>query len=161
MNHKHKLQFAALARGLTGRFVFSKKLPEDLGGASIGVTSRTNVRFLMPGFDRSARELMDVARNYLSLGDCVWDIGSSLGFFSVSAAHRVGLEGRVFGLEADTNHARIQFGTLTRLPQSYGPVSLLCAAVADRRAILDFAIPKRGHARSHLAEVDNTGAGET
>jgi hypothetical protein len=65
-------------------------------------------------------------------------------------------------MEADPTYAVIQNRTVARLPESSAPLTVLCAAIADRAGILDFAIPKnRGHTRNRLTAVAGNGDGET
>ncbi len=75
-----------------------------------------------------------------------------------------GLEGKptwqcIF-VEADPFYVELQNKTVRSLPKGYSRVLPLCAAVADKVGILDLSIPKRGHARNHLAIVPGNDAGE-
>jgi len=155
------LQLAQIARKLTGRFVFQKRLPREFGKARINATSRSDIRLLAPGFQRSACDLMQVASRYVKPGHCVWDIGSNLGIFSFCAAWKAGKNGKVFSLEADSFYAELQHKTARSLSIGYAPVVPLCGAVSDRMGILELAIPKKGHSRSHLAIVEGNQADET
>jgi len=155
------LVLARIARHMTGRFTFRKKLPAEFGGARIYVTARSDVRLLAPGFSSTATDLLQVARSYVKAGDCVWDIGSNVGTFSFCAAWKAGPQGRVFALEADPHYADLLQRTARTLSEQYAPVVPLCAAAADRFSILELAIAKRGHSRNHLRIVSNLDAGET
>jgi len=156
-----KLNAAKLARRLTGRFTFKKRLPSEFGGASIHVTSRSDVRLLAPGFATSSLDLFIIAGRCINLGDCVWDIGANLGIFGFCAAAKAGPNGKVFTLEADPFYAELQHKSARNLPPTYAPVTPLCAAAADKFSILELAIPKRGQSRNHLRIVAGNDAGET
>ncbi|MDA7684074.1 FkbM family methyltransferase [Akkermansiaceae bacterium] len=150
------------ARAVTGPFVFKKSLPKDLGGQKIFVSSRSDIRLLAPGLERSAGDLLTVVRNYVSEGSVVWDIGSNLGILSFCSAAKGGSQGKVYSLEADPRYADIQSRTLRNLSsnQKIGEVSILCAAAADRAGILDLVIPKKGHARNQLSIVEGNSTWE-
>ena len=149
-----------LARRLTGCLLFRKTLPSDFGRQKIIVTSRSDIRLLVPGWEMPAGDLFRVVRRYVAAGDVVWDIGSNLGILAFSSAVRVGVNGQVFSLEADPRYADIQTRTLKQFTDNAGAVSILCAAVSDRSGVMDLVIPKKGHARNHLAIVGGNQAGE-
>jgi FkbM family methyltransferase len=155
------LQLARVARHMTGRFTFRKRLPAEFGAARIHVTTRSDVRLLAPGFSQTASDLFHVVRGCIKAGDTVWDIGSNLGIFSVCAAWKVGTRGKVFALEADPCYADLLYRTARTLPARYASVTPLCAAVADRLSILELAIPRRGHSKNHLRIVSDMGDEDT
>jgi FkbM family methyltransferase len=154
-----KTAFASLVRALTSPFVFTKRLPRDLGGQRVYVTTRADLRLAAPGLNRAAGDLFCVARKYLKAGDVVWDIGSNLGLFTFAAASKIGPAGQVFSLEADPKYAEIQNRTLRKTPSTAARISVLCAAAADQTGILTLVIPRRGHARNHLSLVEGNSPG--
>lgn len=147
-------------RWLTGRYVYPKRLPSGFGSNRIYVTSRSDIRLLAPGLERSGGDLFRVVNDYVEEGNTVWDIGSNLGILTFASADKVGVKGRVYSLEADPQYAAIQTRTQCSLPEGTGRVSILCAAVAGSSAILDLIIPRKGHARNHLSSVSGNSAGE-
>jgi FkbM family methyltransferase len=160
MKSKVGLVLANIARFLTGKFVFNKRLPASFGGAKIRVTSRSDIRLLKPGFNSSSGDLLQVAKTYIRPDYCVWDIGSNLGIFSVCAAWFAGPKGKIFSVEADPYYAELQFSTSKRLPQGYSSITTLCAAIADTNRLLELHIPQRGHSRTHLGIIQRNKAGE-
>jgi FkbM family methyltransferase len=152
---------ASLLRRLTGSLVYRKRLPQEFGGTRIYVTSRADIRLLVPGFSASAADLLRVASAYVRPGDCVWDIGANLGIFAFCASWKAGAEGIVFSLDADPYYISLQHKSARGLSRGYARVTPLCAAVADKMAVLELAIPQRGAARSHLATVQGNDTGET
>lgn len=146
-------------RRATGPIVFRKPLPEEFGGASLYVTSRSDMRLLYPGYRRAAQDLLTVAQKYIRRGDVVWDLGSNLGIFAFAAAYVAGERGEVDTVEADPKYAELQNRTAARLPCGYAPVNTLCAAIADHAGILELSIPRNGHARNHLSIVEGNDAG--
>lgn len=125
------------------------------------VAPRSDIRLLLPGFDHVADDLFRVAESYVQEGQCVWDLGANLGIFSVAAAWRAGVGGKVYALEADPYYANLIHQTCVRLPKGYAPVTPLCAAVSDSIGLLDLCVPVRGHSRNHLALVSGNSAGAT
>ncbi|HWL53885.1 MAG TPA: FkbM family methyltransferase [Chthoniobacteraceae bacterium] len=148
------------ARTFTGPLVFPKRLPRDFGGEKIYVTTRSDIRLLAPGLQRSAGDLFWAVRNYVTPGSVVWDIGSNLGILTFCSAMKVGKEGEVYSLEADPRYADLQSRTLRGFSREAGKVSILCAAVANQPGILDLVIPKKGHARNHLVTVEGNSVGD-
>jgi len=136
-------------RALT-KFEFRKRLPTEFGGERIFVTGRSDMRVLKPGWDGCAFDLQLVARKILRPGMSVWDVGANLGIFSVLSAFQVGRSGSVSALEADPAYADRIFRTTQRLSGRYEPINVLCAAIANRDGVLDFAIASQGHARNKL-----------
>jgi FkbM family methyltransferase len=134
-------------------FEFAKRLPKEFGGERMYVTARADARVLKPGWKGCAYDLQLVVRRIVQPGMCVWDIGANLGILSVFAAYRVGPQGAVYALEADPGYAHLVFRSSRRLSQAYQPVNVLCAAIANRSGILEFAVAQKGHARNKLLEL--------
>ncbi len=155
-----KLKVAAFARQLTGGAIRRKRLPAEFGRALINVTTRSDIRLLLPGFHRSSADLLQVAAAYVRPGDCVWDLGSNLGIFSLCAAWKAGPSGNVLSVEADPFYVELQQKTIRSLPPGYASIFPLCAAVASDHGILALSIPKRGQSRNHLSTVSGNDAGE-
>lgn len=161
MNSNFELKLAQIVRSLTRSITFRKRLPREFGGGKVIVTPRSDLRFLYPGLSRVGTDLFQVASRYVGKNQCVWDLGANLGIFTFAAAWRVGSGGRVYSLEADPFFVEQIHQTRSRLPDGYGTVTPLCAAVADRPGLLDLCVPERGHSRNHLAEVSGVSPGAT
>jgi FkbM family methyltransferase len=140
-----------LMRGLLD-FVFKKKLPPGFGSSKIFVSPRADVRVLKWGWDSCAFDLKLVVETNIKPGMLIWDIGANLGIFSFLSAYKAGKKGQVFALEADTKYADIIHRSSLLLSDEYAPVSVLCAAIFDKRGITSLGISKKGHARNRLVE---------
>src|SRR6056297_2081472 len=106
----------SIARKVTGPFLFRKRLPRRFGNGKILVTTRSDIRLMVPGWKSSADDLVRVVDLYVKQGDVVWDIGSNLGILSFCSSLRCGESGRVYSLEADTRYADMQSRTLRQFP---------------------------------------------
>jgi FkbM family methyltransferase len=152
---------ARIIRKYFGDIKFRKKLPKEFGSASVVLVPKADMRGLYPGWDKIAPGLAAVAREYVLKNEAqddpvIWDIGSNQGIFSVMAAGALGGRGTVLSVEADPFFACLQEKTLSKLPEHYSNITVLCAAVADTSGILNFQISSYGHARSHLESVRET-----
>ncbi len=136
-------------------FQFRKKLPAEFGNGRVLVTGRSDVRVLKPGWTACALDLMLVVRNIVEKDMCVWDVGSNLGILSAMAASKAGPGGSVFALEADPEYARMISLTASKLPNTYAPITVLCAAIADQRGVMTFGVADKGHARSKLLGISD------
>lgn len=155
------LWLVKIARSLTGKWIYQKKLPKAFGPGRVFVSPRSDIRLLAPGLRQSASDLFLVAERYIKRGDVVWDIGSNLGLFAFCSAWKSGPTGAVHTLEADPFYAELQHRTARGLPQGYAPVIPLCAAAADRPRLLELSIPKKGQSRNHLSILEGNAAEET
>ncbi|MFN3253156.1 FkbM family methyltransferase [Roseibium album] len=136
-------------------FQYRKKLPAEFGSGRVLVTGRSDMRVLKPGWTACAHDLMLVTRSIVEKDMCVWDIGSNLGILSAMAAGKIGPGGSVYALEADPEYARLINLTAGKLPESYAPVTVLCAAIADKRGVMTFGVADKGHARSKLLGISD------
>jgi FkbM family methyltransferase len=156
-----KKTLASIIRKYFGNVQFRKKLPKEFGSASVFLVPKADMRGLYPGWDKVAPDLAAVAREYVFKNKTeenlvIWDIGSNQGIFSAMAAGALGNRGTVLSVEADPYFACLQEKTISKLPDHYSNISVLCAAVADTSGILKFQISSSGHARSHLESVRET-----
>src|SRR5262245_16113841 len=87
----------------------------------------------------------------LEEGQVFLDIGANIGFYSLFAARRVGLEGRVFSFEPDA----MTFGSLQRCfrRNGFGWVSCLNMALSDREGEMPFFTVSDGSAHSLVPEI--------
>jgi FkbM family methyltransferase len=92
--------------------------------------------------------LYRMARELITPGDVVWDIGANVGLFSFCAA-ACGADA-VVALEPDAWLCDL----ITRsIPLSKAPISLVCAAVSDRCGMAELEISGRSRAANHLKEA--------
>ena len=136
-------------------FTFPKALPREFGGERILVSPRADMRILKSGWRGVAYDLMLVARNYVTPGMVVWDIGANQGIFSFLAAYRTGVHGAVYALEADPKYADQIFRSNQRVSKRYSPVDVMCAAIGETASFARLQVSKRGHTRNHLVSSEH------
>jgi len=138
-----------LSRGV----VLRRSLPRRFGGARLYVTPDASLRFWRPGLGHVDPRLLALVEELVRTGDSVWDIGSNVGLFAFSAAHRATNTGHVLAVEADPLLASLLKRSSAIADRPGAPVEVLHAAIADSTGVARFAIAERGRATSHLIEV--------
>ncbi len=138
-----------------GRIV-RRRLPDDLGGHELLVTPEASLRYWRRDLGRVERPLLDLAREFVSPGMVVWDIGANVGVFSLASAYRSGPSGWVGAVEPQSWLANLIRRSAAGAPPTHSRVEVLAAAVASRSGAAAFAVAKRGLAASHLAEVEGS-----
>ena len=84
----------SLSRGV----VFRRRLPANLGGASVWVTPESRLRFWYPGLGSNDPWLLNMARQFIRPNDRVWDVGANVGLFAFAASYTAG---QVLAVEPD------------------------------------------------------------
>ncbi|MDG2022012.1 MAG: FkbM family methyltransferase [Phycisphaerales bacterium] len=120
------------------------------------------LKYLKPGDSAFSTDLLNFAREFVSPGMTVWDIGANVGVFTFAAAARTGPQGQVLAVEAD----RWLAGLLDRanhLNRDAGlQVQILAAAVSDRAGYARLHVAERGRASNWIdTATQRTTAGGT
>lgn len=154
-----KTLLAKLLCPLFERTIFTRRLPMDLGGAPIYVSPRNDARVMRKSIAEMDPELLAAARLLVRPGASVWDIGSSLGIFSVAAAHLAGEKGSVLAVDADASHVELLRRTVRRA--GYPNITPLHCAVAAGVGVTRLNIVGRGKAKNFIEEADSAAAFDT
>ncbi len=134
---------------LSRRRVLKRRLPRDVGGASIFVSPDAQLKYLKPGKGAFDRELLAIAKDYLGSQSNVWDIGANVGVFTFAAASLVG-KGRILAVEADIWLAQlISRSVLLNKKREYN-ITVLPVAISDQVGVASFMIAARGRASNAL-----------
>lgn len=149
----------ALAEHLSRGVVLRRRLPRDLGAATILVSPDVSLRYWKPGSRGLEPELMALARELVRPRSVVWDVGASVGLFSFAAAFASGRSGYVLAIEADPWLTGLLERSAKSLPVGYASVEVLAAAVNNRCGTASLSISARGRASNHLAEVEGSSFG--
>lgn len=139
-----------MAEVLTAPLVVSRRLPADLGGRRISVSTKAGLRYLFRGLHDVDPELLGLARRYVQPGDSVWDVGANLGLFSFAAAGRSGPGGFILAVEPDACMAGLMRRTLRRPHAGSAMVQVLAAAISDQVGVGQLCIAQRSRASNFL-----------
>ena len=141
--------------------VLRRRVPSDLGGHPIHVSPDSSLRYWRSDLDRVDGALLNVVRDYLQPGDQVWDVGANVGLLSFAAAGRVGPEGGVLAIEADTWLVGLLRRSARARGPEHAPVQVLPMAITDHPGIARFHIAERGRASNAVAGSGRNMAGGT
>ncbi|HOQ47991.1 MAG TPA: hypothetical protein PK157_21970 [Bryobacteraceae bacterium] len=146
---------------ISRRQVLRRRLPADLGGATIWVTPDAALRFLRPNLDAVDPMLFRAARDLVRAGDVVWDVGANVGLFTFAAAARAERDGLVLAVEADTWLVDLLRRSARSQPPGSSPVVVLPVAVSNKVDVAEFEIASRGRCPNHLAGLGGSQTGGT
>jgi FkbM family methyltransferase len=143
----------ALAERWSRGRVLSRRLPAAYGGHTLHVSPDSALKFWRAGLAAADPGLLALARELVSPGLTVWDVGANVGLFAFAGAFLAGSSGRVVAIEADDWLAGLLRRSARDLPATHAPVDVLAAAAASGLGVADFLIARRGRAGSHLGTV--------
>lgn len=136
--------------------MLTRHLPADFGGNRFLVSPDAQLSFWKPRIDS---DLFNFAREYVSPGAVVWDVGANVGLFTFAAAQRAGSSGQVISIEPDTWLTGLLRRSAAMQPKTSASIQILPAAVSDTNKIAEFYIASRGRASNYLHEAG--GASQT
>ncbi len=137
-----------LAEFASRRVTFRAHLPKRFGRRPIYVSPANQLSIWKPGDAKFQKYLLDFAERFVAPGDVVWDIGSNMGMFGVPAAHRARF---TLAVEPDPFNQMLLHRTRSANPDLV--IEVLPAAVSNKLAVADFAIPERGRSANALADA--------
>ena len=70
--------------------VLKRRMPGRLGGDVVWVSPDSALSYWKQDLERVAKDLFDLADEFVQPGNVVWDVGASLGLFAFAAASRAG-----------------------------------------------------------------------
>ena len=142
----------SLAETVSHPFVFRRRLPRDLGGRRIYVTTEGGLRYLGP-LHRVDPMLFDIVRRFVQPGAVVWDVGANVGLFTFAAASRAA---SVLAIEPDSTLVRL----LRRSAAAHaGAVQVLPVAISAQVGVERFVIAKRSRSTNYLSGYGTTQTG--
>ena len=145
-----------MAEYFSRRVVFRRRLPREVGGATIYVTPAASLSYWIRPMERIDPMLLQFVRDHVRPGSTVWDVGANVGLFGFAAAGVAGPEGSVLALEADDWLAALVRRSAQLNAGTMAAVSVLGVAVSDRVGVAQFAIARRGRASNFLREAEGS-----
>lgn len=136
--------------------VLKRRLPEDLGGASIFVTPDAALKLWGHDLRRFDPALLDAAAELVFPGAQVWDLGANVGLFAFASAFLAGEKGGVRAVEPDPFLASLLRRSAASQPAGRAPVEVIEAAATATAGTVEFQIAERGRAANHLATVEGS-----
>jgi FkbM family methyltransferase len=146
----------SLVEKLVRNSFFRRRLPGEFGRAHIYVSADSGLQFLKPWASRQSMNhgLFVLARNWITEGDHVWDIGANVGVLSFCAAGRVGNTGSVLAVEPDIFLCWLLQKSKIANQRMFPNVSVLSAAVSDKIGFAQLLVANRGRAANSLVAQD-------
>jgi FkbM family methyltransferase len=142
--------FRKLLERFSRSLVIKRRLPVNCGGHVIYVSPDAALKCLKFNLESGNSDLFFAARNYVSPGDIVWDIGANVGMFAFASADKVGEFGQVLAIEADPFLASLLQRSAQMKRSHHLNVKILCCAASDETGIAKFMIAERGRASNSL-----------
>ncbi len=136
--------------------VLRRRLPTELGGATIFVTPDAALKLWGHDLRRVDPALLDAAAELVFPGACVWDVGANVGLFAFAAAFLAGEKGSVRAIEPDPFLASLLRRSAASQPAGRAPLEVTEAAATVEVGAVEFQIAERGRAANHLAAVDGS-----
>jgi FkbM family methyltransferase len=129
--------------------VLLRHLPKDLNSAPIYVSPDASLRHWNP---RLQSDLFDLARQYVNPGDTIWDLGASVGLFTIAAAQKANPTGNILAIEPDIWLAALLQRTVAA-QHNAAPIHIMPVAVTDTTGIGTFHIANRNRNSNHLSSI--------
>ena len=129
---------------------FKRKLPQ---GASLYVTSDSQLKYLNPGHAGFDVELLKIVDEFVEPGAEIWDIGANVGVFTFAAAAK---GARVLAVEPDPYMASLMLRSRALPGNVDRRIDILAGAVSNRAGISEIRFARGGRASNALKEVSGT-----
>jgi FkbM family methyltransferase len=136
--------------------VLRRRLPAEFRNLPIYVSPEAGLRYWRRDLRKVDPMLCRMARELVTAGSVVWDVGANVGLFSFSAAALAGRSGSVLAIEPDFWLAQLLTRSARRIQKNGGeaaPVAVLAAAVSETNGISQLQIAERARAANHLIET--------
>jgi FkbM family methyltransferase len=130
---------------------FRRRMPKAFGRHPIFVSPSAGLKYLFKPMHQTDTALLRNAAELVRPGETVWDIGASIGLFTIAAAFRVGAAGKVLALEPDTWIVELLRRSASAQPPTSGEITIIPAAAASEVAVRDFSIARRARAANALS----------
>jgi FkbM family methyltransferase len=143
----------------TRDWVIRRRLSADFSSAPIHVSPSAGLRYIFRPMNSVDPSLLELAREFVTPGAVVWDVGANVGLFSFAAASLAGPGGLVVALEPDAWLVQLLRRSALEQPASSASVQVIPTAVAAEISIRTLCLAARSRASNHLAEFGTTQTG--
>jgi FkbM family methyltransferase len=136
--------------------VLRRRLPAEFQKLPIYVSPEAGLRYWRRDLGKVDPMLCRMARELVTAGSVVWDVGANVGLFSFSAAALAGPSGSVLSIEPDLWLAQLLTRSARRIRKNRAgaaPVAVLAAAVSETNGISQLKIAERARAANHLIQT--------
>ena len=140
----------SLVETISRNRVLLRHLPRDLNGAPIYVSPDSSLSHWKP---RLHSDLFDLAREFVHVGDTIWDIGANVGLFAIAAAQKAGPAGSILAFEPDLWLVSLLERSIALQRPAAAPIHILPVAVSNAAGLQSFHIAKRGRSSNHLSSI--------
>lgn len=150
---------------ISRKIILKRRLPKTFHSHPLYVSPDVALKFWSFNAMKFDSALFELCKNLVKPGDVIWDIGASVGLFSLPAAILAGPSGSVLAVEPDTFCSGLlrRSSAAGKIPKA--PIHILSAAISDQLGVAKFFIAKRGRATNFLEGVEsqtaNGGSRET
>lgn len=141
-----------LTERLSRDWTLRRRLPAEFGSAPILVTPSAGLRYLTRRMDAVDPVLMNLAKEFVTPGAVVWDIGANVGLFAFAAASLAGVAGQVVAMEPDAWLVQLLRRSARMQPAQSAQVRVVPAAVAATTALRTLCLAERSRAANYLSE---------
>jgi FkbM family methyltransferase len=149
------MSLRGLAEHWSRGIVLRRRLPPEFSGLPIYVSPECGLRYWRWNIGKVDPMLCRMARELVSSGSTVWDIGANVGLFAFCAAALAGPAGQVLAVEPDLWLAQLLTRSSRDLRRNHQPaasVNVLAAAVSESNRVGLLSIAERARASNHLIE---------
>ena len=130
--------------------ILKRKLPKKYGSRTIYVSPEGGLRYWNPSLNSIDPMLLKVVDLFIEPNNIVWDVGTNLGYFTFTAAHLVGDQGKVLSFEPDIWLCNLLKKSIDANGDRY--IDLMPMAVSNKNGIANFNISVRSRSTNYLVE---------
>jgi FkbM family methyltransferase len=140
-----------LGQWVAERFLAARRAPIEVDGHRLHLAGEhapslsLATALIEGGYERATRELIE---RLLPAGGTFLDVGAHVGFYSLVAARRAGIQGRIFAFEPEMDNFRLLRKNIAE--NGYDNITAIPAAVCDRTGRAEIFVSRQGNDRHSL-----------
>lgn len=153
-----RIHIRRMAERMSRGVVLRRRLPREFLRLPMYVTPEAGLRY-WSSLSKVDPHLLAMARELVTPGAVVWDVGANVGLFTFAAAARAGSSGSVLAIEPDVWLAQLLNRSARGIAQkssAAAQVKVLCASVSSRNGVAELEIAQRARASNHLFGISGS-----